>query len=99
MVTSPRIAGTNTPLKIYEQLASGIPLVATRVPSHTQILDDNVCFLVDPEPRAFAEGIVEALNDQNRRNEIVANAKALYEREYGPAIYAEKVRRFLEVLG
>ena len=38
----------NTPLKIYEQLASGLPLVATRIPSHTQVLTEDVCILVEP---------------------------------------------------
>ncbi|MGB5573162.1 MAG: glycosyltransferase family 4 protein, partial [Thermoanaerobaculia bacterium] len=37
VVVSPRSRGTNTPLKIYEILASGIPLVATRIESHTQV--------------------------------------------------------------
>ncbi len=35
VVTSPRLEGTSTPLKIYEQLAGGIPLVATRIEAHT----------------------------------------------------------------
>ena len=60
VLMSPRILGTNTPLKIYEQLASGIPIVATRIHSHTQVLDDDVCFLVEPTPEAMAEGILGA---------------------------------------
>ena len=47
VLVSPRRHGTNTPLKIYEQLASGKPLVATRIWSHTQVLTDEVCMLVD----------------------------------------------------
>jgi len=36
VLLSPRTEGTNTPLKVYQQLASGIPLVATNIFSHTQ---------------------------------------------------------------
>ena len=64
VLVSPRRHGTNTPLKIYEQLASGKPLVATKIWSHTQVLTDDVCFLVDPEPAAMAEGILAALEDR-----------------------------------
>ena len=41
LLTSPRLHGTNTPLKVYEQLSSGKPLVATRILSHTQVLTDE----------------------------------------------------------
>src|SRR5262249_43686333 len=38
VVTSPRSHGDNTPFKIYTYLAAGKPLVATRLPTHTQLL-------------------------------------------------------------
>ena len=48
-------------MKLYEQLASGTRLVATRIWSHTQVLTDDVCILVEPEPQALAAGILEAM--------------------------------------
>ena len=41
-LVSPRSSGTNTPLKIYQYLRSGRPIVATRLLTHTQVLDDAV---------------------------------------------------------
>jgi glycosyltransferase involved in cell wall biosynthesis len=38
VLVSPRLTGQNTPLKVYEQLASGVPLVATNIYAHTQRL-------------------------------------------------------------
>lgn len=99
VLTSPRVAGTNTPLKIYEQLASGKPLVATRIHSHTQVLTDEVAFLVGPEPEAMAEGIVAVLTDVSRAARVAEAARALYEREYSRPVYVEKMRRLLGVLG
>ncbi len=61
VLVSCRVSGTNTPLKIYEQLASGVPLVATRIRAHTQVLDDEFAFLVDPTAEDIARGIGEAL--------------------------------------
>ena len=41
VLVSPRSTGTNTPLKIYQYLRSGRPIVATRLLTHTQVLDDE----------------------------------------------------------
>jgi len=96
--TSPRITGSNTPLKIYEQLASGVPLVATRIPAHTQVVDDRVCFLVEPSERAMAEGLYNALTDTPRRERVVAAARELYDRRYSREVYEQKMRSMLETL-
>jgi glycosyltransferase involved in cell wall biosynthesis len=50
VLVTPRRIGNNTPLKIYEWLASGIPIVATNIRAHTQVLDERVSVIVDPEP-------------------------------------------------
>ena len=39
VLVSPRSRGTNTPLKIYQYLRSGKPIVATRLLTHTQVLE------------------------------------------------------------
>lgn len=96
---SPRSAGTNTPLKVYQQLASGVPLVATRIRSHTQVLDDAVTYLVDPEPRAMADGILQAIADGKPDNPRARAAIELYERKYSRAIYEAKIEALLKRLG
>ena len=98
VLVSPRSTGTNTPLKIYEQLASGIPLVATRIHSHTQVLNDNVAFLVEPEPEAMARGILVALESNGDSHRIAANARQLYEQKYSRPVYERKIQRLLELL-
>ena len=98
ILVSPRSAGINTPLKIYEQLASGIPLVATNIYSHTQVLDDNVAILVDPDPDDMARGLAEALCDNTRRKQIVTAAKKLYEEKYSRPVYTKKIKQLLELL-
>ena len=42
VLASPRRHGQNTPFKVFTYLASGKPLVATRIPTHTQLLDDSL---------------------------------------------------------
>jgi glycosyltransferase involved in cell wall biosynthesis len=99
VLTSPRVLGTNTPLKVYEQLASGIPLVATRIHSHTQVLNEKVCFLVEPTADGMARGIFEAITDSTKRDAVTCQALQLYGERYARPVYEQKMRRLLETLG
>jgi len=93
-LVSPRTSGTNTPLKIYSFLKSGKPLVATRLWTHTQVLDDSVALLADPSPERMAESIEAALfSDEGRRRARAAKEKA--NREYTEERYLETITRVL----
>ena len=96
---SPRVSGTNTPLKIYEQLASGVPLVATRIHSHTQVLDDSVAYLAEPEAEAFAAALLAALRDGREGNPRAAAARRRYDERYARPVYERKLRAALERIG
>lgn len=98
VLVSPRSNGTNTPLKIYEQIASGKPLVATNIYSHTQVLTENVAFLVEPEPSAMSEGLLAAVNSNGIAKEKTENARKLYEEKYSRKIYNQKLKNLLESL-
>lgn len=98
VLVSPRIDGTNTPLKLYEQLASGKPLVATRIWSHLQVLDEDACFLVETEPESMACGIIAALENRERRERAVARAQSLYQQRYSRSAYESKMRVLMEMV-
>jgi glycosyltransferase involved in cell wall biosynthesis len=91
VLVSPRIAGNNTPLKIYSYLRSGKPIIATRHVTHTQVLNDNVAILTDCNPSAFGEGIVRAIQDKGLRQRVVKNAQALAEERYSYGDYLKKL--------
>jgi glycosyltransferase involved in cell wall biosynthesis len=91
-LVSPRRRGVNTPFKVYTYMASGRPLVATRILTHTQVLDDGNAWLVEPTPEALAAGLRAALSDVPEAARRAARARALVDREYSPARYAAKVR-------
>ena len=98
VLVSPRLGGTNTPLKVYEQLASGVPLVATRVLAHTQVLDDEISVLVEPTPVELATGIRRVLEDPAAGREMGRRAKAAYEKRYGWDAYFQKTGHMLSRL-
>ena len=94
VLASPRLTGTNTPLKIYSFLKSGKPLVATNLYTHTQVLNDGIAVLVEPTPEAMAEGLSFALTSPEAQQRAGA-AKELAEREYTYSAYKEKMDRSL----
>jgi len=92
-LVSPRSRGTNTPLKIYQYLRSGKPIVATRLMTHTQVLSDDTAILTGVTPQEFGEGILLALTDRARAEEVGANARHLAETKYSYEAYLERTRR------
>lgn len=83
-----------SPMKLFESLASGTPLVASRVPAVTSIVPDTAVYLVPADdPRALANGIQTALSDP-RASERAMRAQEVA-RGYS---WQERARRIREGL-
>jgi glycosyltransferase involved in cell wall biosynthesis len=93
VLVSPRSRGTNTPLKIYQYLRSGKPIVATRLLTHTQVLSDRTAILTDVTPEAFAAGVLRGLDDRAESDAIGRRARELADTKYSYAAYLEKTRQ------
>jgi glycosyltransferase involved in cell wall biosynthesis len=93
VLVSPRSTGTNTPLKIYQYLRSGRPIVATRLLTHTQVLNDEVAILTDPTAEAFAAGIEAALSDRDRARAVGDRARELADTKYSYEAYLTRTRQ------
>ena len=92
VLVSPRSSGTNTPLKIYQYLRSGRPIVATRLLTHTQVLSEDVAILTEPAPEAFARGILLAVNDPATAKRIGSAARRLADTRYTYDAYLQRTR-------
>ncbi len=93
VLVSPRSSGTNTPLKIYQYLRSGRPIVATRLLTHTQVLDDEVAYLADATAARFGDAILEALADPERARLVGQRARRLAETKYSYDVYLQRTRQ------
>jgi glycosyltransferase involved in cell wall biosynthesis len=93
VLVSPRSRGTNTPLKIYQYLRAGRPIVATRLLTHTQVLDDDTAILTEATAQALADGILTALDNPERARAVSLGARRLAETKYSYAAYLERTRR------
>lgn len=89
ILASPRIEGTNTSMKIYSYLLAGKPIIATDLPTHTQILDDSLALLSAPTVQDFAMGIKELLENPEYANSIATNAKNEAEKKYTFKVFSQ----------
>jgi glycosyltransferase involved in cell wall biosynthesis len=94
VLVSPRLMGNNTPMKIYSYLDSGVPILATRLPTHTQVLDDTVACLADPEPAAFGAAMAQLAMDRGRRARLGQKARERVQRDFTPEATRRKLRDF-----
>jgi glycosyltransferase involved in cell wall biosynthesis len=98
VLVSPRSTGTNTPLKIYQYLRSGTAIVATRLLTHTQVLNDDVAVLTPPTPEGFAEGILRVIDHPGTASLIAERARHLAETKYSYDVYLARTREACEHL-
>jgi glycosyltransferase involved in cell wall biosynthesis len=94
VLVSPRIRGVNTPMKLYSYLDSGVPVLATRLPTHTQVLDDSLAVLVDPVPEAVGTGLVALFRDPMARAEFGSRGRRLARREFATQAVERRLRDF-----
>lgn len=102
IVVSPRLRGSNTPMKIYSYMNSGTAILATRIASHTQVLDDDCALLVEPGPQALAKGLAALAADGALRARLGAAGRRRAAERYSVEAFRQKVRaayQTLEALG
>lgn len=90
VLVSPRIRGTNTPLKIYSYLRSGRPILATDLLTHTQVLTPDIAVLVPPEPEAFAQALARLFDDPVARQALAARAREVADEKYSREAYVQR---------
>lgn len=91
ILVSPRLAGSNTPMKIYSYLASGRAILATAIASHTQVLDERCACLVAPEARAFGAGLARLTQDGDLRQRLGTYAAQIAREQYSLQAFSQRL--------
>jgi len=82
VLVSPRREPYTTPLKIFSYMASGRPIVATDLPTHSVVLDRDCAILVPSTAAGLAEGIGRALGEPERAARLGRQAARLVDERY-----------------
>ncbi len=98
ILVSPRIKGKNTPMKLYSYLDSGKVLLATDLPTHTQLLNNHLALLKSPDAKAFAEGMLDLIADEKLRLKLGSAGKQLIDKRHTYAAFREKLNSLYDWL-
>jgi len=98
ILVSPRTQGNNTPMKVYSYLQSGKPVVATRLSTHTQVMNDDVSVLVEPDAQAMAQGMSQLIGSTQTRQRIGQAGRAYVQREFSEQRYRQRLQDFYNTL-
>ena len=71
------VSMTNLSLLPLELMACGCPLVSNRGPNVEWLLDADNAELADPTPESLAQGMLRLLQDEERRQAVIANGLAV----------------------
>jgi glycosyltransferase involved in cell wall biosynthesis len=85
-------------MKIYTYMHAGKPIIATRVRSHTQVLDDHTSILAAPTKEEFAAAILRLAAEPKLRLELSNSAANALAARSNFADYVERVDRLLRQL-
>ena len=99
VLVSPRITGNNTPMKLYSYMASGKPVLATRIASHTQVLTDETALLEVASPNRFATAMKRLASDANLRRCLGDNAAALAREQYSMTAFDRRANNIYDWIG
>lgn len=94
VLVSPRTRGNNTPMKIYSYLHSGVALLATDLPTHTQVLNEDIAELAPPDAVSFGRCLADLLENEALRAEKSRRAAEYARREHS----FESFRRSVQTL-
>lgn len=98
ILSAPRIRGINTPMKIFPYLHSGKPLLATDLPTHSQLLDSSTAMLAPPEPEPFSAAILRLEKDPDLRASLGRNGRALVEANHTFQAHQQRVNHLYDLL-
>lgn len=94
ILLSPRIQGNNTPMKLYSYLDSGTVVLATNLPTHTQVLTDDLACLVEPTRESMAAGMMELLANPPLCRELGRKGRKVARENYSRKAFRMKLTEF-----
>jgi glycosyltransferase involved in cell wall biosynthesis len=92
VLVSPRAYGDNLPLKIFDYLNAGKPIVATDIPAHRAVLSEDRAVLTGLWSPDLARGIVRLLRDRELAERLARAGKEYAQEKLGWFAFVRSVR-------
>lgn len=91
-LVSPRRETANVPLKIFDYMGSGKPIIATRGRAHEPLLTPDRAILCDGTADALSAAILHAAANPSRMQELARNAGDYARRHFGWPPFVDFIR-------
>ena len=93
---SPRIKGINTPMKVYSYLGSGVPLLATELPTHTQVMSADIAFLAQPDADDFSKVMSDLVSNRQDAVNKAIKAQEFIQAEHSMQAFNNRVNQIYD---
>ena len=84
------------PLRLFEYMACGLPIVSTRVGEPAYVLKDGTGLLVEPNVESVSDGIMNLIENKELAKTMGGRGRKLIEEEYNWQNLGEKLVKFYE---
>lgn len=91
-LVSPRRGTDNVPLKIFEYMGSGKPIIATKGRAHEPLLTQDRAVLCEGDPDSLREAILGAAANPSRMADLALAAREFARRNFGWQTFMEFMR-------
>lgn len=88
-----------SPMKIFEFLAIGKPIVASNIGSLNEIINEDVAYIYDPEDKETLRSSLLRLKEEKESQAKAINAVKHVRNNFTWALRAKKILNFLEING
>jgi glycosyltransferase involved in cell wall biosynthesis len=88
---------TSSPIKLFEYLSCGRPVILTTIPAHTNVLADSDCafWVNDVTPKSFAKAIKQAIDAKTKFYKMGKEGRELVLSKYTWKAQANTIEKFL----
>jgi glycosyltransferase involved in cell wall biosynthesis len=73
----------NLPLKVFDYMAAGKPIIATRGPAHEPVLNGERAFMCDPHVESIATAMLGVFRSATRGARVAQSARRYAQRQFG----------------
>jgi glycosyltransferase involved in cell wall biosynthesis len=98
VLISPRLFGNNVPLKIFDYMGAGKPIIASNIPAHTSVLDSSRAVLYKNTSQDLAKAIVELCRSPSRMHMLGRNAQEYANEKLSWPRFRELIRQISDVV-
>ncbi len=81
VLISPRLYGGNIPLKIFDYIGAGKPIIASNIHAHRAVLDESRSVFFENTPESLANTIIDLLHNEDKATSLGEHSLA-YAKEF-----------------